>query len=111
MNYIAYNHEYIEKLFKKFNDDNHVVYIANEDLSIEFVCENLEIYYVLQDAGDTVARNFMEQLPELKQYIISNCDESVDGIKKYNQKNIVRRVFEKFRRKIRWYYKHDKICD
>lgn len=82
LEYIENNYEYIIKLLKKFNPENELILIANNDIKSSF----LNIYKVEKDMNDSVAREFLSKNSELRKYLLSdiyNCEYRENNIKIY----------------------------
>lgn len=62
--YIEKNHSMIMKSLKKYNPENNILFIANEDVyyNKNNIVEN--VLFVDKDKNDTVARRFAEKSPE-----------------------------------------------
>lgn len=67
MNYITENYSTIMKLLKKFNLQNELILIINNDID----CYDVQCYKVEKDRNDTVARRFLEKNEELRNLFLS----------------------------------------
>lgn len=64
--WIDNNYSKIIRIIQKFNDNNDIIFIANNDILIKNIsC----VYFVEPDTGDVVARRFLEKLPELRKFL------------------------------------------
>ena len=65
VNYINQNIDYIKSILRKFNPDNEIIFVANQDKHLDVN----PIYYVTADTGDVVARKFLDKNEELKLFL------------------------------------------
>ena len=65
VDYINHNIDYIRKTLRKFHPDNEIIFVANTDKHLEVS----PAYYVTPDAGDVVARKFLEKNEDLKSFL------------------------------------------
>ena len=109
--YISKNYEYVLKSLKKFNPQNDIIFVANNEVSLGLQSE-ISVYYVEKDLNDNVSRNFLSANKELLQYILSNVE--VATTKKPKQKNkclkLVEKTYRKIRLKLKLVYRHSKQC-
>ncbi len=111
MDYVISNYNYIEEVLKRFHNNNHIIYVANNNLQSDLSSNQAEIYYVAKDDNDSVARKFLDKNADLKEYIISNCEECMQLKSKSSKKHTLGKAINKFRRTFKWYYTHDKVCE
>lgn len=111
--YINSNFENIHCFFKEFNEDNEIIYVANED-----IVTNFDVYTVRKDENDTVARKFVDKNKELERFLKSdvfNGKKRKENLEKYYQKQfkkkkdkLISKFFKKHNNEV-VKYKHDKI--
>lgn len=65
--WIARNEDYIDSVLRRHCDNNRIVYIANNDISIKL--NHTDVLFVEPDDGDIVARQFLDKLPLLKEFL------------------------------------------
>lgn len=70
--YIEENLQQIIGALRQYNEKNEIIFISNGDIK----SNELKIFYVDPDEGDTVARRFIEKNNELEQYLMSNIYNS-----------------------------------
>lgn len=70
--FISKNESRIENILKDKNEENEIVYVANLDLQDVLHLTKSSIYFVKPDNQDYVARSFLEQLPDLLEYMEKN---------------------------------------
>ena len=78
-----------ESWLKGFHPDNQIVYIANEELG-----RSPFVWSVCPDENDGVARRFLEQLPELRKWLLSQrYDFSIEeNLKRYRKKQTEKKI-------------------
>lgn len=119
LKYIENNFDYIQKILKRFNLANDVLFVANNDI----VSKEIKIYNVQSDLNDTVAREFIFKNNELKNFLmgnIYNLNSREANIKRYRnkmrQKNrLIIKIKHKLNKKFYNYclkkYYHEKEID
>lgn len=115
LEWIENNREYILSLLKSFNEDNDIIYIANEGVNSDIV----DIYNVVKDKNDSVARRPFEKNEELNELFSSfEYPQRQNNLKLYRRKqrkkrNIFFRIYKKARSYIKSKlvreYIHDKV--
>lgn len=70
--YVSKHEREIINIFKGENEANEIVFIANVDLKAFLQLSNSKAYFVFPDNDDVGARSFLEQLPDLCDYIVKN---------------------------------------
>ena len=65
VDYINHNIDYIRKVLRKFNPNNEIIFVANIDKHLDVT----PTYYVIPDAGDVVARKFLDKNEDLKSFL------------------------------------------
>lgn len=115
MDYISENEAQIEQILKRYCEKNIIIYIYNDDLRTGLK----NAYAVRRDSGDTVARHFLSQLPDVKEMLIAaflNQDSIPRNRAVYRRtqnkaarytKEIARRI----RRVIERPYLHDQVME
>lgn len=95
--YVLENREKIQGWLQKFHPENQIIYIANEELGqAEF------IWSAEKDTDDTVARKFLDKLPELKKWLLSQpYGFSIESNLKWYCKKKVRKKLYRFIEKVR----------
>lgn len=90
--YIENNFEHIVSILRKYNQENDIIFIANQDVKSNII----KIFNVEIDDGDTVARRFLEKNIELKNYLMSDI---YDIKKRKNNIKIYKKKINSYRRK------------
>lgn len=87
--YVVENRESIEEWLKSFHPDNQIAYISNQENG-----QAPFIWSVQKDENDGVARTFLTQLPELKEWLMSQeYSFSVEkNLKRYRNKSAKKKV-------------------
>lgn len=83
--YIEENLHKILKVLRSFNQENDIIFVANEDIK----SDKLEIFNVEVDNEDTVARKFIEKNIKLEKYLTSNIydyKKRVENLNVYSRK-------------------------
>lgn len=106
--YINNNYEKIQTLFKQFNPNNEVHYVANSDLYSE-ENSNINIWYVEKDKCENVARRFLEKNDQLEKYILDNVEYRADNTFKpfLNHQSVINRMYRKVCAKLKLHYRHN----
>lgn len=88
MSYIDTNYPVIVADLKAFNVENRIIFIVNSNILDKEQKKDYEIYSVLKDDNDTVARQFFDQLPELQNLLADRfySTEVIDSNKKFFHK-------------------------
>ena len=95
--YIVKKHDEISSWLQGFNPENQIVYIANKELG-----QSDFIWSVEKDNQDTVARNFLDQLPGLKKWLLSQqYDFLIESNLKWYRRKIIRKKWHRFFEKVR----------
>lgn len=108
LEWIERNYDRIISLLKSFNDNNSIIWIAND----EICSEQLKIYNVEKDKNDSVARNFLDANKDLKNYLeMLDYKERVSNIEFYNKKQKEAKKTKKsyrtrIRKKLKKIYSH-----
>ncbi|MBQ7817720.1 MAG: hypothetical protein IJ388_02860 [Oscillospiraceae bacterium] len=109
--YISKDYEYILNSLKAFNPQNDVIFVANNDICLDF-SHKVSVFQVEKDLNDCVSRCFLDANKELLQYILSNTEAATT--KKPKQKNkrlkLVKKIYKNFRLKLKLVYCHSKQC-
>ena len=99
---------YINKVIKKFNSDNEIVYFANQDI-ITPPISAISLYTVKRDSGTEIVENFIERSTEIKNLLYhlpfsqSQKKKNLDLYhKKQNHKKWTKLI--KYPRKLYWRY-------
>lgn len=105
LRYIMDNEEYqtvfekrkeIVNWVKSYHSENQIIFIANEDFG-----KNEEIWSVRKDSDDSVARQFMMQLPDLKEWLLKQeYDFSISDNRKWYKRKQRKRALYKYPNKI-----------
>lgn len=106
--YIVDNYELIVESIKKFNSDNDIIFVANDE-HIRNLPPNISIYYVKKDFKDSVSRKFLKKNDALLQYISNNV-ETVTAPKKSKHFGIIHKIYQKIRIKLNLVYHHKNQC-
>ena len=61
--YICENYTDILSCLRDYNSENFIIFVANEQIQIK---ADIEVYFVKNDKGDSVARKYLKQLPTLR---------------------------------------------
>lgn len=86
----------IENWIKSYHPDNQIIFIANEELG-----KNEKIWSVKKDLDDSVARQFMMQLPELKKWLLSQeYDFSICDNRKWYRRKQRKKALYKYPEKL-----------
>lgn len=101
---ILQNRDEIEAWVKKYHPDNQIIFIADEEFG-----KADGIWSVKRDSGDIVAREFMIQLPELKQWLLAqnfrfSREENLKKYRKRNRKKKLLKYPQKLQNKCRQFY-------
>ena len=70
--YISENEGKIFASLQDKNSENEIIYIANVELQGSLHLSHSKTYFVIPDSQDYVARSFLQQLPELCEYLKTN---------------------------------------
>lgn len=100
--FVSGNREKIEEWLRRYHPDNQIVFIAEESLG-----HVAGIWSVKKDAKDSVAREFMSQLPELEQWFLEQkYSFSIEKNQKLYKKKQRKKKLLKYpkRLKNRWYW-------
>jgi hypothetical protein len=108
LSYISENYEYILMTLRRFNSQNEIIFVINNDLLP--LQANFPIYGVEKDRGDKVSRVFLEKNQALKSFILNNVEEATPMKVKKRNKVIV--FLGDMMKKIRWkfgrIYRHNR---
>lgn len=102
LNYVNENYSSIRNYLRTYNKENEIIFIANFDLKRTNDFE-IPIYYVYKDIDDSVARSFLNQLPQLVE-MLYECYYSKEAIKNnsnFYKKKIKKKRVIKINRKIK----------
>lgn len=115
LEWIERNHRHILSLLKSFNEDNDIIYIANDGVTSNVI----NIYNVEKDENDGVARRPLDKNTALNDFLMSfdyeQKQKNIDVFNKKRQKKnkIILKIYMKtcsyFKAKILHEYIHDKI--
>ena len=95
--YITEHRRELENWLEGFHPENRIVYIANEELG-----QASFIWSVCRDENDGVARIFLDQLPELRNWLLAQSyDFSIEYNLKRYRKNHKRKKARKYLLKVR----------
>lgn len=122
--FIAKNYERILALLQKWNEGNDIVFVMNEDLckysSSYTIPSAVSCYVVRKDEGDSVARKFFDQTPELLEELTAHYYSPLErekNISFYQEKMKIQKK-KKIKKRIRnfvykligkQYYRHDLV--
>lgn len=104
--YICDHEDDILRLFKQYNIENKILWVANTDINVS----NIKCYFVEKDIDDTVARGFLDKCPELLEECLL-IEAKRKPVKYYWAKikrNITKRL-ETLNKKEQKAYIHDKL--
>ena len=105
--FINSEQEKIDGILKGYNPQNEIIYIQNSCASTLIEKEN--VYLVEKDSGDDVARQFLNKLPSLRQYLTDNVEPAKTQLKKKSKLvKKLKKLIKKIRIKLGWYYHHNK---
>ena len=76
---------------KTYHPDNQIIFIANDGLG-----HSEKIWSVCKDSGDSVARRFLQQVPELQKWLLSQeYDFSIEeNLEIYRRKQRKKKIFK-----------------
>lgn len=106
--YIAERYGEIVKRFKKYNEENEIMFIVNEDIFSTFDGEIPLLWTVEKDEGDMFARNFLDKNEELKDFIVTNVEKAPILQKKINFTQSLSKAYTKIMLKAGFIYNHNK---
>lgn len=106
--YISEHHGEITERFKKYNEENEIIFIVNEDIFSSFDGEIPLLWTVEKDEGDMFARRFLDKNTDLKQFIIDNVEKSTSQPKKTNIFKNLKKAYIKLMLKLNLIYFHNK---
>lgn len=72
LRYLEKNIDRIEGIFRRYNPENHIIFIANNEITSDII----EIYNVEKDNDDSVARKPFDKNNKLYDYLLSVFDEN-----------------------------------
>lgn len=105
--FIDKEHEKIEAFLKGYNPQNEIIYIQNSPN--DNIIENGTVFSVEKDDNDSVARQFLDKLPALNEYLVNNVEPAQSKVKKKSKLiKGMKKLILKFRIKFGWYYHHHK---
>lgn len=115
LEWIEKNNHHILALLKSFNEDNDIIYIANNNITSSII----NIYNVEKDENDVVARKPLDKNIALKNFLMSidyeQRQKNIDVFKAKSKKNnnLFRKCYKKLcsflKRMILHEYVHDRI--
>jgi len=108
--YIMENHNNILAVLKKYNRENEIIYVANDDIGEPL--ESVEICYVKKDDGDSVCRLFLEKLPSVKTYILDNVNPATSKKRhSFVLSTIISKIIKRVCLRLNLVYRHTKQLD
>ncbi len=106
-NFINKEHEKIESILKSYNPQNEIIYIQNSFSNIRI--KKGIVYSVDPDTNESVARQFLNKLPSLNEFLKDNVEQAKSQVKKKSKFiKKIKKLAKKVRVKLGWYYHHDK---
>lgn len=107
MEYVSKNYDYINSVIKKYSVNNHILFIANNDIVMDNT--DIDIFFVDKDVNDTVCRKFIQNNENIKEYIFSKVNvEEVKNTSKRKKKFTFSKLIRRIALITKLYYKHDK---
>lgn len=109
--FISNHAKSIDKFLKGFCPQNRIIYIA--DCLIEPI-DDVEMYCVEKDQGDSVARHFLKKCPLLEKELLSYpCIDREVNLKRYKQTRVAKKLRKLYRTLKRYIckntYTHSKV--
>lgn len=106
IDYIKENFKAIDEFLKSYHPENAIIYIT--DLPEEHMDDlDISVYTVQKDKGDTVARKFLRQCPDLRDFLLEQVNANRKKNLKVYRKNLNRKIRKKIWRTIE---KLDRKC-
>lgn len=98
--YITANETRIDNIIKKRNASNDIIYIAHPNLQEAMKQIDNKVYFIENDEGDYVSREFLKKLPELESYLLKNVKKPPIDYYEKNPSNNKRIIGYRFLKKI-----------
>lgn len=102
VNYINNNYDFIISSLKKYNENNEIIFIADEQYKIKFDC-----FYVKNDPGSDISYDFTKNSQELSHLfeILPYSNEKRErNLKIFNDKQFSKKINNQIKKVKKWWY-------
>ncbi len=108
LQYIYGHYNEIVDFFQKYNAENNIIFLVNDDILSTVEGKLPLLYSVQKDDGDVFARHFLDKNTDLKDFILNNVEKSTSQPKKAGILQSIKKIYVKLRLKFKLIYNHKK---